>query len=92
MYNFMTAFLVCTFIVLIGDWCSKLTKGWLPSVFVSAVLILIGYWTVLPKTLVSDAYLIPMGATLSIYLIITHMGTMISPKELMAQWKTVTIC
>ena len=92
MYNFMTAFLACTLIVLIGDWVSRMTKGWLPSVFVSAVLILIGYWTVLPKTLVSDAYLIPMGATISIFLIITHMGTMISPKELMAQWKTVTIC
>lgn len=92
MYNFITAFLICGVLIILGELASRFTKGWVPSVFVTAVLILLGYWTVLPKTLVSDAYLIPFGSTVAIFLLITHMGTMISVKELTAQWKTVVIC
>lgn len=92
MYNFLSALIICGALVIIGEFVSRLTKTWLPSVFVTAVLILIGYWTVLPKTLVTDAYLLPLGATVSIFMIVTHMGTMISIEELLAQWKTVAIC
>ncbi len=92
MYNFMAAFCLCGIVILLGEWLSKPTKGWIPSVFISAVIILIGYWTVLPKTLVADAQLLPFGGALAIYMLITHMGTMISVKELVAQWRTVAIC
>ena len=71
---------------------STLTKAWVPSVFVSAVLLLLGYWTILPHDLVKDSFLIPFGATLCIYLLITHLGTIISLKQLMQQWRTVTVC
>ena len=91
MYNFLSALIICGALVIIGEFVSRLTKTWLPSVFVTAVLILIGYWTVLPKTLVTDAYLLPLGATVSIFMIVTHMGTMISIEELLAQWKTVDL-
>ena len=39
-----------------------------------------------------DSFLIPFGATLCIYLLITHLGTIISLKQLMQQWRTVTVC
>lgn len=92
MYNFMLAFVVCVIAYVIGEYVANLTKAWVPSVFVTAVVLLIGYWTVLPKTLVSDSMLIPFGSTLGIYLLITHMGTVISLKQLMQQWKTIVVC
>ena len=39
-YNFMSAFVACLVIILLGEWLAKLTKGWIPSVFISAVIIL----------------------------------------------------
>ena len=92
MYNFMAAFIICGAVVLIGEVVAKLTKAWVPSVFVSAVILLIGYWTVIPKELVTEAHLMPFGNTLAMMLIITHMGTMISLETLLAQWRTVVLC
>ena len=92
MYNFALAFVICAILYLAGDAVSNLTKAWVPSVFVTAVLILIGYWTIIPKTLVSDSVLIPFGSTIGIYLLISHMGTVISIAQLIEQWKTIVIC
>lgn len=92
MYNFVLAFVICAFVYVIGEWVSTATKAWVPSVFVTAVVLLIGYWTVLPKELVTEARLIPFANTIGIYLLITHIGTIISLKQLMQQWKTVVIC
>lgn len=36
--------------------------------------------------------LIPFGSTIGIYLLITHMGTVISIKQLLSQWKTIVVC
>ena len=41
LYNFMSAFVACLVVVLLGEWISKLTKGWIPSVFISAVILLL---------------------------------------------------
>ena len=92
LYNFLLAFVICGGVIIIGEVVSTLTKVWVPSVFVSAVLLLLGYWTILPHDLVKDSFLIPFGATLCIYLLITHLGTIISLKQLMQQWRTVTVC
>lgn len=92
MYNFALAFVICALVFIIGEVVTTLTKAWIPSVFVTAVVVLIGYWTVLPASLVSDSMLIPFGSTIGIYLLITHMGTVISLKQLMEQWKTIVIC
>ena len=92
MYNFALAFVLCAAVYIIGEVVSTATKAWIPSVFVTAAIILVGYWTVLPTTLISDAVLIPFGSTIGIYLLITHMGTVISIKQLLEQWKTVVTC
>ncbi len=92
MYNFALAFVICAIVYVIGEVVSTVTKAWIPSVFVTAVVCLIGYWTVFPKTLVSDAVLIPFGSTICIYLCLTHMGTVISIKQLVDQWKTIVVC
>ncbi len=92
MYNFALAFVICAVAYLIGEAVSNVTKAWVPSVFVTAVVMLIGYWTILPATVISDSNLIPFGSTIGIYLLITHMGTIISLKQLGEQWKTIVIC
>ena len=92
MYNFVSAFAACLVIILLGEVLSKFTKGWVPSVFISAVLILIAFWTFLPKTLVADSKLLPLGSSVAIFLLITHMGTLFSLERLLQQWKTVVIC
>ena len=92
MYNFALAFVICCVAYLIGEVVSQLTKAWVPSVFVTAVVMLLGYWNGIPKTLISDANLIPFGSTIGIYLLITHMGTIISIKQLAEQWKTIVVC
>ncbi len=92
MYNFALAFVICAIAYIIGDYVSTFTKAWIPSVFVTAAVLLVGYWTVLPSELVTDAGLIPFANTIGIYLLITHMGTVISVKQLIEQWKTVVVC
>lgn len=62
MYNFALAFFACAVAYVIGEIVSTATKAWIPSVFVTAVVMLIGYWTVFPETLVSDSQLIPSAA------------------------------
>lgn len=92
MYNFALAFTVCCVAFIIGEVVSTVTKAWIPSVFVTAVVMLLGYWTIIPHDLISDSVLIPFGSTIGIYLLIVHMGTVISLKQLIEQWKTITIC
>lgn len=92
MYNFMLAFVICAAVFVIGEVVSTVTKAWIPSVFVTAVVMLLGYWTVFPHDLVSDSMLIPFGSSVGIYLLITHMGTVISLKQLKEQWRTIVVC
>jgi hypothetical protein len=87
----MLALVLVVGILFIGDLVSTRTNAWIPSVFVSAVLFIIGYWTFFPKEIVSIAGVPPVVATLMIYLLITNMGTLLSLKQLKEQWKTVLI-
>ena len=92
MYNYMLAFVFCAICYIAGEYISNATKAWVPSVFVTAAMMLVGYWTVFPNSLVSDSNLIPFGSSIAMYLIVTHMGTVISFKQLFAQWKTIVVC
>ena len=92
-YNFALAFVICAAAFVIGEVVSTLTKAWVPSVFVTAVVMLGFYWTAGPQyaEVVTDARLIPFGSTIGIYLLIAHMGTVISIKQLLEQWKTIAV-
>ncbi|WP_042459911.1 membrane protein [Neobacillus dielmonensis] len=87
----MLALVIVVFILLVGDWVAIRTKAWVPSMFISAVLFLIGYWTFFPKEIVSIAGIPSVVATMLMYLLITNMGTLLSLQELKAQWKTILI-
>ena len=87
----MLALVIVIAILFIGDLVSTRTKAWIPSVFVSAVLFLIGYWTFFPQDIVATAGVPPVVATMMIYLLITNMGTLLSIQQLKEQWKTILI-
>ncbi|WP_099354421.1 hypothetical protein [Fredinandcohnia onubensis] len=87
----MLAFVLLLIILFIGDFISIKTKAWIPSVFVCAVLFLIGYWTFFPQDIVALAGIPSVVATMLMYLLIVNMGTLLSLKELVAQWKTILI-
>ncbi len=86
----IVAFTIILAILAAGDIVSTTTKAIIPSVFIQAMLFMVGYWTVLPKDVVDVSTFATLSA-LAMYLLITHMGTMIDLKELAAQWKTVII-
>lgn len=87
----MLALAIMIFILFIGEMISIRTKAWIPSIFVSGVLFLIGYWTFFPEDIVSLAGVPPVVATMLIYLLITNMGTLLSLEELKNQWRTILI-
>lgn len=88
----IVAFLVVASVYYIGEFVGAKTKAWVPSVFVTAALFLIGYWTFFPEDIVVLAGLgPPLGGLLVILLCITHMGTVISIKQLLGQWKVIVI-
>lgn len=87
----LLAFLLVLAAMTIGDIISAKTKAFVPSVFVTAVVFLVGYWYVFPQDIVTVANLGQPIVTLIMYLLIVHMGTLMNFRELMAQWKTVLI-
>lgn len=92
LYNaFLAVVIVCVCYV-IGEWVADLSKAWIPSVLVTAILFLIGYWTVFPATLNDDTGLASFASTIGDLMFITHIGTVISLKQLIEQWKTVVVC
>ena len=87
----ITAMTVICVIFAIGDFVSAKTKAMCSMMLVSAVLLLIGFQTnVLPRDMFEVSLLLPVGGILIAFLI-THMGTLMSIRELIDQWKTLII-
>jgi len=95
------AFAIVALLQAAGEIFSAKTKGKVPSIFVSCILFLIGFWTVIPTQVTT-----PAGAVVSLTemagisgslfslllaLLVTNMGTLMSIHELFAQWKTIVI-
>lgn len=89
--SIIAAFSFVLIALALGDIVSTRTKAFVPSVFVTAILFIIGFWTFFPEDIVEISSLGMPAAQLAMYLLITHMGTMMSVKELMQQWKTILI-
>lgn len=89
--SLIVAFILILATLAIGEIVSIRTKAIIPSVFVTALLFLVGYWTIFPANILEVAGFGPSIIQVSMFLLITHMGTMISVKEFIAQWKTFAI-
>lgn len=85
------ALVVVLFPMVIGDLVSIKTKAFVPSVFVTAIIFLVGFLTFLPRDIIQIATLSQPVAGMCVYLLITHMGSMMNVRELLNQWKAVVI-
>lgn len=92
LYNAFLAVVIVGIAYVIGEWVSTITRAWVPSVLVTAIIFLIGFWTVIPESVSEDSGLAQFAGTIGVMMFITHIGTVISLKQLMEQWKTVVIC
>ncbi|MCI1985099.1 MAG: hypothetical protein LKJ69_01225 [Lactobacillus sp.] len=89
--NFLIAFTVVMVFMTAGEWISTVTKAFIPSVFITAVLFVIGFWTVMPKNIVETASFNSNFISICISLLLVHLGTLMNLRELVAQWKAVCI-
>lgn len=85
------AFLLMLVALAIGEIISIKTKALIPSIFVTAALFIVGFWTIFPKDILSIAGVGPALPGLFVMIMVTHLGTMLEKDELIAQWKTVVL-
>lgn len=88
--NGLAAIVVILIAFAIGDYVSFRTSATFSMLFTTAVIFLVSFWMGLPPTVFNDSGLLTVGV-LTMPLLLTNMGTMISLKELAKQWKTVLI-
>ncbi|MDR3231854.1 MAG: hypothetical protein LBT65_10480 [Synergistaceae bacterium] len=85
-------FCVVIIFLALGDLVSTKTGGVLPSVFVISLLFLIGYWSgTLPVDIVEK---VGLGAPLAYFamsLMVVWMGSMVSVRRLLAEWRSIVI-
>lgn len=89
--EYLIAFTIVMVFMLIGDWVSAATKAFIPSIFITAVLFAIGFWTIIPKDIVAKASFNTAFTSMGVSLLLVHLGTLMSLKELINQWKAVCI-
>ncbi len=90
-YDFIQCAVVILLIFIVGEIISTQTKAFVPSVFVAAVLFLLGFWSgVIPTDIIDVSGFSALGIS-AMLAIVVHMGTMLSPKDLIENWKTVVI-
>jgi len=89
--EYLIAFTIVMVFMLIGDWVSAATKAFIPSIFITAVLFAIGFWTIIPKDIVAKASFNTAFTGMGVSLLLVHLGTLMSLKELVNQWKAVCI-
>lgn len=87
-----SAFAALLIVFFLAELVAKLTKGWIPAVLVMMIFLIVGFGTGLfPSTLIEDAGVSDALFKICCGLLVVHLGTLISRKEMAAQWKTVVI-
>ena len=46
--------------MMLGEWVSTRSRAYVPSVFITALLFLVGFWTIVPKNIVPAALALPL--------------------------------
>ena len=90
-WDVQTAFLTMLLLIIIGEVISTATKAFVPSMFISAILFVLGFWTILPKDILQQGGIASNLPTFLVMMMVVHLGTMLDIKELIDQWKTVVV-
>lgn len=86
-------FVVLMAIFAVSDIISTATKAVIPSMFTISVICVILFWGGLAPTNILE--LAGIGTTLVYvvyYLQLPHMGTLMSVRQMLVQWKTIAVC
>lgn len=76
------AFTALLLVFAISEILAKVTKGWVPSVLVIMILMLVGFSTGLfPKTIIDDAGVSDALFKVTCGLLVTHLGHSYKPKR-----------
>ncbi|MFK7957556.1 MAG: hypothetical protein AB8B96_15760 [Lysobacterales bacterium] len=86
----LTAILICAVIYAVGDYVSSKSGALLPMLFVSGFLLLLGFWTFLPSSLLEDTGLFQISVILA-PLFVVHTGSMMNVGQMRSEYKTVLI-
>lgn len=78
-------------VMVISELVSRATKGRIPSALTMSVLLLAGFWTILPADLTATAGITGPVFSLVVSMLVVHLGTLISRRQMIAQWRTVVI-
>lgn len=89
--NTETAFLTMLILLIIGEVISTATKAFVPSMFISAVLFVLGFWAYFPTDILQLGGIASNLPTFLVMMMVVHLGTMLDIRELVEQWKTVVI-
>lgn len=86
----LLAFTLIFIVYAIGDAVATKTKGVISMMLFAFVFYLIGFWTFLPKTALTDSGFTAVSNAL-VCLLMVHIGTTIKLRDFVEQWKTVVI-
>lgn len=86
----LVAFLIIVAVAAVGDLLSVKTKARIPSLLVIMVIFMVGFWGIFPKDIIQVSGLAAMGA-LATPIIVTHMGTLMSFKQVGKQWRALLV-
>ncbi len=85
------ALMVVMGFMMVGEWVSTRSRAYIPSVFITAVLFLVGFWTIVPKNIVPQASFGTQFIAITQAVLLVHMGTLMDLKLLLKQWRAVLI-
>lgn len=88
--NGLYALAIIMVVYAVGDIIATKTKAIISMLFVASVAFAILFWSGLPGTIFADSQL-QTFASVTVGLLLVHMGTTIKLKELISNWKTVII-
>ncbi len=88
--NGLYALTIIMLIYALGDIIATKTKAVISMLFVGAIVFALGFWNGLPPTIFDDSAL-KMFSSVTIGLMLVHMGTTIKLRDLIEEYKTVII-
>ena len=88
--NGLYALTIVLVVYALGDFVATKSKAIISMLFVASIVFAIAFWNGLPATVFQDSALTAF-ASVTVGLMLVHMGTTIKLRELIAEWKTVVI-
>lgn len=88
--NGLYAITIVFLVYAVGDIIATKTKVIISSLFVASIFFAVAFWNGLPATIFEDSALQAL-ADVAVGILLVHMGTSISVRNLISEWKTVII-